>query len=242
MRSAKRSFIAGAMLLSSTLAAAPAYAAATIHPDGTVTFDDGAGSNSVDVVFNGLGGDPKALTPGLSAFLTLTLTGIAGDTFNFSYSLENTSTVANTRVSGFGFDVDPDANGVSSTGVFDLSQLGANFASIGAEVCLNGGPGNCPESNPANSVLFGTTGSGTFSLTFNDDDLTSITLGNFLDRYQGFSTTNVNRATVTSAIGVGTPVGPVPEPATWAMMLVGFGGIGMAMRRRRTSSAMMQIA
>ena len=25
----------------------------------------------------------------------------------------------------------------------------------------------------------------------------------------------------------------VPEPATWAMMLLGFGGIGMAMRRRR---------
>jgi hypothetical protein len=28
--------------------------------------------------------------------------------------------------------------------------------------------------------------------------------------------------------------GPVPEPATWAMMLLGFGGIGVAMRRRRT--------
>ena len=26
---------------------------------------------------------------------------------------------------------------------------------------------------------------------------------------------------------------PVPEPATWAMMLVGFAGIGFAMRRRR---------
>lgn len=26
---------------------------------------------------------------------------------------------------------------------------------------------------------------------------------------------------------------PLPEPATWAMMLVGFAGIGMAMRRRR---------
>jgi len=25
----------------------------------------------------------------------------------------------------------------------------------------------------------------------------------------------------------------VPEPATWAMMLLGFGGIGMAMRRKR---------
>ena len=28
-------------------------------------------------------------------------------------------------------------------------------------------------------------------------------------------------------------VAPVPEPATWAMMLIGFAGVGMAMRRRR---------
>jgi hypothetical protein len=28
-------------------------------------------------------------------------------------------------------------------------------------------------------------------------------------------------------------INPVPEPATWALMLLGFGGIGMAMRRRR---------
>lgn len=28
--------------------------------------------------------------------------------------------------------------------------------------------------------------------------------------------------------------GPVPEPATWAMMLLGFGGIGLAMRRKRS--------
>lgn len=29
----------------------------------------------------------------------------------------------------------------------------------------------------------------------------------------------------------------VPEPATWAMMLLGFGGVGMAMRRRRPKLA-----
>jgi hypothetical protein len=34
----------------------------------------------------------------------------------------------------------------------------------------------------------------------------------------------------------------VPEPATWAMMLVGFGGIGVAMRRRRRGIALAQIA
>jgi hypothetical protein len=34
----------------------------------------------------------------------------------------------------------------------------------------------------------------------------------------------------------------VPEPATWAMMLLGFGGIGFAMRRRRTGMALAQIA
>ena len=37
--------------------------------------------------------------------------------------------------------------------------------------------------------------------------------------------------------------GAVPEPATWAMMLLGFGGMGMALRRsRRQSKYLMQIA
>lgn len=36
--------------------------------------------------------------------------------------------------------------------------------------------------------------------------------------------------------------GAVPEPATWAMMLLGFGGIGYSMRRRRKAGAMAQFA
>lgn len=39
---------------------------------------------------------------------------------------------------------------------------------------------------------------------------------------------------------VGPP--PVPEPGTWAMMLFGFGGIGMAMRRRKANGRLLQIA
>lgn len=34
-------------------------------------------------------------------------------------------------------------------------------------------------------------------------------------------------------------VGAVPEPATWAMMLLGFAGIGFAMRRRRTPAQLL---
>ena len=41
------------------------------------------------------------------------------------------------------------------------------------------------------------------------------------------------RATVTSA---------VPEPATWAMMLIGFGAVGYSLRRRRSAGALPQAA
>jgi hypothetical protein len=36
-----------------------------------------------------------------------------------------------------------------------------------------------------------------------------------------------------------TPVSPVPEPATWAMMLLGFAGIGFMAYRRKSKPALM---
>ncbi len=41
----------------------------------------------------------------------------------------------------------------------------------------------------------------------------------------------------TRALGTLAAVGAIPEPATWAMMIIGFGSIGAACRRRRTRSA-----
>ena len=40
-----------------------------------------------------------------------------------------------------------------------------------------------------------------------------------------------------SQVRVGDAVAAVPEPATWAMMLMGFGAAGYSMRRRRSQSA-----
>lgn len=42
-------------------------------------------------------------------------------------------------------------------------------------------------------------------------------------------------------IDVAVP-GAVPEPGTWAMMLIGFGAIGYSMRRRRKTHHLMQVA
>ena len=50
--------------------------------------------------------------------------------------------------------------------------------------------------------------------------ITSVTFGND----PSINAFEVSNFTVGSA---------VPEPATWAMMLIGFGGIGFSMRRRR---------
>jgi hypothetical protein len=55
-----------------------------------------------------------------------------------------------------------------------------------------------------------------------------------LDHIRGFS----NAALYTTGTG-----GGVPEPATWAMMLFGFAGAGVALRRsRRNTGKLLQLA
>jgi hypothetical protein len=39
-----------------------------------------------------------------------------------------------------------------------------------------------------------------------------------------------------------TPVTAVPEPATWAMMLLGFGAVGFSIRRKRRTALISQLA
>ena len=50
------------------------------------------------------------------------------------------------------------------------------------------------------------------------------------------SFTGVSTGSFASDIRSGGGAGGVPEPATWAMMLVGFAGIGLVARRRRPAS------
>lgn len=48
-----------------------------------------------------------------------------------------------------------------------------------------------------------------------------------------FNLTAFTNPSVTGTLTISNPTSGVPEPATWAMMLLGFGAVGGAMRRRR---------
>jgi len=81
-------------------------------------------------------------------------------------------------------------------------------------------------------------------IRFNTTGITNISL--FFDSNQNSYRVNAigagRSSLVTANAGPVAVVAAVPEPATWAMMLIGFGGIGYSMRRRRKSTAIAQFA
>ena len=104
---------------------------------------------------------------------------------------------------------------------------------------LPGGAGSLPGGNIM-GVLTGT--SSNASITWSSG---GVQLGNFIYTVTN-SPLSLVPPTASGPAGPGTTsiqgfVASVPEPATWAMMLMGFGAIGFAMRRRR-STAFAQVA
>jgi hypothetical protein len=100
----------------------------------------------------------------------------------------------------------------------DLTALNNLLAGAGGQVLLGLHWGNVPGA------------AGNVSAFYLWDNATAGSI--HLTDTQGYSNAVLYRST-----------GAVPEPATWAMMLFGFGGIGMAMRRsRRGNGVLMQVA
>jgi len=219
------------------LSAAPASAVtittAQIGSSGTTTFNGQVNGNVV---------------PGLSATLKLTLDSVdlLTDVWNFSYTFTNTTSTAlfsSASISAFGFNTTPELVGVSSTsdrpgGLAFVAQFGnqqfPGFAKV--DFCDSAGA-NC-NGGQSDGIDQGVSTSGTFALDFADDpNLTQITLFDGVIRYQEITGSGFNGA---SGIGTGnltitpTNVGGVPEASTWAMMILGFLGVGgLAMRKRR---------
>ena len=143
----------------------------------------------------------------------------------FTYSLLNTSSDPNTNISGFGFDVSGgtvDLATSSSTGTYTGVSSGSISGGYQVDFCATAGP-NCAGGANGGPTPGGTA-SGTLALEFTSLP-NSITLSQPVIRMQN-----------TGPDGEGSDVGipsSVPEPATWAMMVLGFGAAGFAVRRSR---------
>jgi len=77
--------------------------------------------------------------------------------------------------------------------------------------------------------------------------LTQTVAGQGGAKFFGFTGAGVSTMTVSTTDGSGFALGDffvraVPESSTWAMMLLGFAGMGMAMRRSRRSQSLAQVA
>ena len=93
--------------------------------------------------------------------------------------------------------------------------------------------------NPVLEVLGGFRVSGNFESSFNGTTWSASQT--FYDGVQGKPPVS---GQLKSSFGGGFyyTVGGVPEPGTWAMMLLGFGGVGLMMRRQRKPSHLSQLA
>lgn len=170
---------------------------------------------------------------GLTGEVAFSLVSKAGADWTIEFWLENTSTVDST-ITVFAFDSDPDISAASSVaGDWDVFVLGGalpnGFGSV--ELCIKetGNTNNCQAGQDG---LDDGVGAAHFTVQFTTDDATATNfmMANFGVRYQSITGLGTTCGTEDCTSGTGMLI---PEPATWIMMIVGFAGIGTALRYRR---------
>jgi len=180
----------------------------------------------------------RKLTLALAAATSLTMASAANAAITLGATSGGTSSVVitdNVNIPNqLQFDTRVAAAG-SVTSWFDFQQSYASFAvfSVTAATFPSSNVTLIEVLSGAAVQLFFTPNAGTNTLTLQTGNL----LANTTYRFQYAA----NMGSAGSLSGNGTFYPAVPEPATWGMMLLGFGGIGFAMRRRR-QPALAQLA
>jgi hypothetical protein len=211
------------------LLATAALLAISTPADAGIVFDSTMIGKDVTFNFNGFN-TPEAsggIIDGLSALATFRLTSISNGAFSFAFTIDNTSAIAS-RVSVFGFDTQPDvANASIASAVYSQATLNGNVPNLDGSnafrTCFSGQ--NCSGGGNAGITPADAPASGSFVLQV-ASAATALSVDRAFVRYQSLTLPGINSAT-----GLGT-ITAVPEPATWAMMIGGFGLVGAVARRR----------
>ncbi len=149
-----------------------------------------------------------------------------GDPINEVYTI---NIGANAEVTGIGWDVTQFADTPSW-----LSEMGVYFGSTSTTFLLSLTPGIGDDfpgtASYSSGGIVDLVGLG-LNFTVDADGLLRLefaeSFDDFIDDWDGIWEDG------TLSIQVGRDMGMVPEPATWAMMIAGFGLVGFAARRRR---------
>jgi hypothetical protein len=234
-----RKLLAAGSLAVLALASTPAMADA-------ITFDASDIGQAYTLGYDGFSNGTTI--NGLTGSTTFTLTGISGNSYNFDYSVTNTSSapISGSRISSFAFNTNPNIASASSTGAFAYTTLNSNYPNgIGnVDVCFkDASTGSCAGGGSGGLTL-GQNGTGSFSLNFSQP-VSSLTLSDFYVRYQSIS----GAGGITSASGAGsltssgsTSGGSVPEPGMLGLMAGGLAAIALLRRRRHPVRAQLRPA
>ncbi|HKO20262.1 MAG TPA: PEPxxWA-CTERM sorting domain-containing protein [Acidobacteriaceae bacterium] len=179
---------------------------------------------------------------GITYNLTLNSITNGGLTGNFTLGISGINTASDTEGGRTGINAiafnDP-ATGDAVSGILSGFTFSAG-SGLNSSGCSGSGNFFCFDNSsipPTPSTLLGSSLSLVFSVTSNNaGSWTNYINPDFKIDWVG---SRNNYDLVSQNIPVNRT--DVPEPATWAMMLLGFGGIGMAMRRRR-AKGLLQIA
>jgi hypothetical protein len=123
-------------------------------------------------------------------------------------------------------------NGTSGTAVAITTIPGAGAAPPDNLIL---GPSPAPTGNALNSHSPFIDGTGTFTLTLNAGVTNASTISNV--EFQ-FGTYDTPFLLAGSPGGGPFPVGSIPEPSTWAMMILGFFGVGFMAYRRKSQTSL----
>jgi hypothetical protein len=231
-----RKVIALALTASALTLATPASSASLILPDGkAVSLEvDSPLTFTVDL-FATQGDQPQ----GAAARIVFNYLGTTSfNRYDFTFSADNTSTAPSplARLVSFGFDAENPTSITEVSPFTAATNTNGNFNGLGqVDVCFYSGP-NCNGNGGAGVGISDTPFTGAFSLNYTSGVTPPLVLENFRARWQ-----STGSAGTGSASGAGM-MSAVPEPTTWAMMLVGFGTVGYSMRRRKAANKILQLA